>query len=55
MVEVIQGTKIDSIEDLEANNYQHMKVYDACLILGTLVAIPLGLGTLAYYTVKQYR
>lgn len=55
MIELIQGTKIDSIEDLESNNYEQMKVYDAYLFMGTLVAIPLGIGTLAYYTIKQYR
>ena len=52
---VVQGTSIDSIEKLDSDDYETLKVYDFYNLFGTLIPILFGFGTFTYYTVMSYR
>ena len=52
---VVQGTAIDSIEKLDSDDYETLKVYYFFNLFGTLIAILFGFGTFTYYTVMSYR
>ena len=55
MIKVIQGTQIGTIAELADENYETMKLYSIYSFLGTLIAIVLGFGSLAYHTLVQFR